>query len=144
MWPAASHKLSSAAVSARDVGVHYLGEMGPHGETRVLLDWLTGGAIQFNSLGTVYDTIHFPGNFVAQFARPQAALQFELKERFPASSSDIDAFFVALAEAENTASALFSQRAMPSLLAKVHRLWHEREIRKWSGPLERRGAEPIG
>ncbi len=61
-----------------DVGVHYLGEMGPDGETRMLLDWLTGGAIQFNSLGTVYDTIHFPGNFVAQFVRPQAALQLEL------------------------------------------------------------------
>ena len=26
-----------------DVGVHYLGEMGPHGETRVTLDWLTVG-----------------------------------------------------------------------------------------------------
>lgn len=116
-----------------DVGVHYLGEMGPDGQTRVMLDWLTGGAIQFNSLGTVYDTIHFPGNFVAQFARPQAALQLELKERFPASSGDIDAFFVAIAEAENTASALFTQRAMPSLLAKVHGLWHEREIRKWWG-----------
>lgn len=116
-----------------DVGVHYLGEMGPGGETRVLLDWLTDGAIEFNSLGTVYDNVHFPGNFVAQFARPQAALQLELKERFPASSSEIDAFFVALAEAENAGRALFTQRAMPGLLAKVHGLWHEREIRKWWG-----------
>ena len=68
-----------------------------------------------------------------QFARPQAALQLELKEKFPASSSDIDAFFAALAEAEHVGRALFTQRAMPSLLAKVHGLWHERDIRKWWG-----------
>ncbi len=116
-----------------DVGVHYLGEMGPDGAAHKLLDWLTGGAIQFNSLGTVYDTVHFPGNFVTQFARPQAALQLELKERFPASSSDIDAFFAALAEAENAGRALFAQRVMPGLLATVHGLWHERDIRKWWG-----------
>jgi all-trans-retinol 13,14-reductase len=116
-----------------DVGVHYLGGLEPGGETRVILDWLTGGAIQFNSLGTVYDNVHFPGNFVAQFARPQAALQLELRERFPSSSSEIGAFFGALADAENAGKALFSQRAMPGLLAKVHGLWHEREIRKWWG-----------
>ena len=116
-----------------DVGVHYLGETGPGGEARALLDWLTGGAVHFNSLGAVYDTIHFPGNFVVQFARPQAALELELKERFPASSSDIDAFLAAIAEAVHAGTALFTQRAMPGLLAKVHGLRHRSEIRHWWG-----------
>ena len=116
-----------------DVGVHYLGEMGPDGEAHAILDWLASGAIAFASLGAVYDTIHFPGNIEVQFARPQAALQLELKEKFPASSSDIEAFFAALAEANNAGKALFAQRAMPSLLAKVHGLWHERAIRRWWG-----------
>jgi all-trans-retinol 13,14-reductase len=105
-----------------DVGVHYLGDMGPDGEARVLLNWLTGGAIQFNSLGAVYDTIHFPGNFVAEFARPEAALKLELKERFSAASNDIDAFFVALADAVNAGRALFAL----------------------VGTVERRGDDPAG
>ncbi len=116
-----------------DVGVHYLGEMGPEGEAHGILDWLAGGAIKFTSLGAVYDTVHFPGNFEVQFARPQAALQLELKERFPASSKDIDAFFNAVADADRAGRALFAQRAMPGPLAKIYGLWHQREIRKWWG-----------
>ena len=114
-----------------DVGVHYLGEMGPEGEAHAVLDWLAGGAIKFASLGTVYDTIHFPGNFAVQFARPQAALQLELEERFPGSAKDIEAFFAALADADRAGRAIFTQRAMPTFLAKVYGMWHQGEIRKW-------------
>jgi len=116
-----------------DVGVHYLGEMGPEGEAHAILDWLTGGAIKFASLGAVYDTVHFPGNFEVQFARPQAALQLELEEKFPASSKEIEGFFAALADADRAGRALFVQRAMPVLLAKIHGLWHQSEIHKWWG-----------
>ena len=91
-----------------DVGVHYLGEMGPEGEAHGILDWLAGGAIKFASLGAVYDTIHFPGDFVVQFARPQAALQLELEEKFPGSSKNIEAFFVALADADRAGRAIFA------------------------------------
>ena len=108
-------------------------KMGPEGEAHAILDWLTGGAIKFASLGAVYDTIHFPGDFVVQFARPQAALQLELEEKFPGSSKDIVAFFAALAEAGRAGRAIFAQRAMPSLLANVYGMWHQREIRKWWG-----------
>ncbi len=116
-----------------DVGVHYLGEMGPGGEAHAILDWLAGGAIEFASLGTVYDTIHFPGNFELQFGRPQAALQRELEEKFPASSKEIEGFFAALADADRAGKALFVQRAMPGLPALIHGLWHQGEIRRWWG-----------
>ena len=110
-----------------------LGEMGPEGEGHAIVNWLAGGAIKFASLGAVYDTVHFPGNFVVQFARPQAALQLELEEKFPGSSKAIRAFFAALANADRAGRAIFTQRAMPSLLAKVHEMWHRGEIRKWWG-----------
>ncbi len=116
-----------------DVGVHYLGEMGPEGEAHGILDWLVGGAVAFASLGAVYDTVHFPGGFEVQFARPESALQLDLKEKFPASSNDIDAFFAATAEAELAGRAIFGRRAMPSLLAKVYGIWHDKGIRKWWG-----------
>ena len=67
------------------VGVHYLGDMGEGGTARQLLDWLSEGAIRFAPAGPVYDTVHLPDGFELQFARPQAALVAELKERFPVS-----------------------------------------------------------
>src|SRR6185295_20358596 len=44
-----------------DVGIHYVGDMGPGDAARELLDWLTDRRIEMASLGPVYDTVHFPG-----------------------------------------------------------------------------------
>ena len=115
------------------VGVHYLGDMGEGAAARKILDWLSGGTIRFAPSGPVYDTVHLPGGFEVQFARPQAALVAELKERFPASTAAIDAFFAALEEAERAGRAIYEQRAMPSLLGKTTRLLHRSEIEKWWG-----------
>ena len=115
------------------VGLHYLGDMGEGGSARKILDWLSGGAIHFAPSGPVYDTVHLPGRFEFQFARPQAALVAELKERFPASTAEIDAFFTALEDAERAGRAIYIQRAMPQLLGKATRLLHRSGIEKWWG-----------
>ncbi len=115
------------------VGLHYLGDMGEGGSARKVLDWLSGGAIRFAPSGPVYDTVHLPGGFEFQFARPQAALVAELKERFPASTAEIDAFFDALEDAEHAGRSIFEQRAMPALLGKASRFLHRSEIDKWWG-----------
>jgi all-trans-retinol 13,14-reductase len=115
------------------VGLHYLGNMGEGDSARKVLDWLSGGTIHFSPAGPVYDTVHLPGGFELQFTRPQAALVAELKERFPASTHAIDAFFAALEDAENAGQTIFAQRAMPVLLSKVLRLWHAARIEKWWG-----------
>jgi all-trans-retinol 13,14-reductase len=116
-----------------DVGIHYLGGMGTSGEARPVIDWLSGGAIQFTSVGPVYDTVHFPGGFSLQFSRPQSALVLELKERFPHAHRDIDAFFSALTEAERAGHSVFAGRALPPLLAKLTHLWRGDDIKKWWG-----------
>lgn len=116
-----------------DVGLHYLGEMGPGGEAHAILDWLSDGGITFASLGPVYDTFYFPEGFEICFARPQAALQLELKQKFPQSSEDIDTFFAAMVEAEQAGKALMATRAMPAALANIYSLWHRRGIQKWWG-----------
>lgn len=116
-----------------NTGLHYLGEMGPEGDASGILDWLCGGAIRFASLGPVYDIVHFPEHFEVQFARPADVLQRELKEKFPGSSADIDVFFAATIEAERAGRALFAQRAMPALLAKIHGHWYRRDIQTWWG-----------
>jgi all-trans-retinol 13,14-reductase len=116
-----------------DVGVHYLGQMGADGASRRVLDWLSGGAIQFQSVGPVYDTMHFPDGFEISFARPEAGLKLELAERFPASRSELDAFFAALTDAEGATRAVFAQRAMPRWIAKAHNFCHAKRIQKWCG-----------
>lgn len=116
-----------------DVGVHYLGEMGPGGEARAILDWLSGGAIEFASMGDVYDILHFPGGFELQVARTQDAYQAELKKHFPNSAAEIDAYFGALAEADGATRAIFAGRAMPRPLAGIYRFWRGREIGRWWG-----------
>lgn len=40
-----------------DVDVHYLREMGPQDAGRRVLDWLSGGALEFASIGPVYHTL---------------------------------------------------------------------------------------
>ncbi len=115
------------------VGLHYLGDMGEGDSARKIMDWLSGGALRFAPSGPVYDTVHLPGGFEFQFARPEAALVVELKERFPASQGEIDAFFDALSHAERAGRHLFEQRAMPSLLGKATRLLYHGEIDRWWG-----------
>ena len=47
-----------------------------------ILDWLSGGTIEFRSVGTVYDTLLFPDGFEISVGRPVAAYNMELKDRF--------------------------------------------------------------
>ncbi len=79
-----------------DVGIHYLGEMGPRGRAQKILDWLSDGAIKMAPIAGAYDIIHFPGNFEITFSSPAEVLKMNLKKKFPHSAGDIDAFFLLL------------------------------------------------
>ncbi len=116
-----------------DVGIHYLGNMGPEGQAQKVLDWLSDGAIKTASIGMVYDIIHFPGDFEISFASPAKALKMSLKETFPQSSGEIDAFFSLLRRAAREAPALFRLRSLPRPLAWIYSLWAGGNIRKWWG-----------
>jgi all-trans-retinol 13,14-reductase len=116
-----------------DVGLHYLGEMGPGGSARKFLDWLSGGSIRMAPVGDVYDIVHFPDDFEIAFASPAEALKHNLKEAFPGSSREVDAFFTLLGEARRTSPAPFRLRALPRPLAWVYSLWAGRTVRKFCG-----------
>jgi phytoene dehydrogenase-like protein len=114
-----------------DVGVHYLGQMGRGGAARRVLDWLSDRAIEFASIGPVYDTVRFPGGFEFQYSRPEAALRQDLAEKFPGHERDIDGFLEAIAAAEGSARAVFAPRAMPGAAGLLYGLLRGRSIRKW-------------
>jgi all-trans-retinol 13,14-reductase len=116
-----------------DVGLHYCGTFGPDQLAGRMLKWLSDGAIEFHSVGTVYDILHFPDGFEIPVARPAAAYKMELKEQFPDSAAEIDAYFEALRAAEETMHSLAAERAMPESIRNAHRWWNRKRFQRWCG-----------
>lgn len=116
-----------------DVGLHYCGLFGRDQPAGKMLDWLSGGAIEFRSIGTVYDTLHFPDAFEISVSRPAAAYKMELNDRFPDSASEIDAYFEALIAAESAFRMTAAERSMPEPFRSAHRWWNENTIQRWCG-----------
>ncbi|MBW2224447.1 MAG: NAD(P)/FAD-dependent oxidoreductase, partial [Deltaproteobacteria bacterium] len=116
-----------------DVGLHYCGTFGHDQPAGRILDWLSGGTIEFRSVGTVYDTLHFPDGFEISVARPEAAYKMELKDRFPDNAAEIDAYFEALQSAETAAHGVAGDRSVPEPFRSAHRWWNRRKIQRWCG-----------
>jgi len=114
-----------------DVGLHYCGTFGHDQLAGRILDWLSGGTIEFRSVGTVYDTLHFPDGFEISVGRPAEAYKMELKDRFPDNVAEIDAYFEALLSAEKAGHMVAAERAMPEPFRSAHHWWNKRKIQRW-------------
>jgi all-trans-retinol 13,14-reductase len=114
-----------------DVGLHYCGMFGHNQFAGRILDWLSGGTIEFRSVGTVYDTLHFPDGFEISVGRPVEAYKMELKDRFPDNVAEIDAYFEALLSAEEAGHMVGVERAMPEPFRSAHYWWNKRKIQRW-------------
>ncbi len=114
-----------------DVGLHYCGTFGHEQLAGRILDWLSGRTIEFQSVGTVYDTLHFPDDFELSVGRPAEAYKMELKDHFPDNAAEIDAYFEALLSAEEAGHAVGADRAMPEPFRSVHHWWHKKKIQRW-------------
>jgi all-trans-retinol 13,14-reductase len=112
-----------------DVGLHYLGDMGPQGVQ--LLDWISEGGIEVAPTGATFDTVHFPGGFEFSFASPEEATRRSLQQQFPEAGREIDDFFEALDGAQRAAMAVFRMRALPGPLAAAYRWWTRRLVERW-------------
>lgn len=116
-----------------DVGIHYLGEMGPGDQGRRILDWLSNSVIKMVPIGPVYDIAHFPDGFEIAYESPDDSLRRNLKESFNESSGEIDAFFSTLKDAARESTALFMLHSLPRPLGWFYSLWAKGKIRKWWG-----------
>lgn len=116
-----------------DVGVHYCGTFRHDQPGGKMLDWLSGGTIEFRSVGTVYDTIHFPDGFKIPVGRPAEAFMMELKDRFPNHTAEIDAYVEALQSGEEAVRMVTAERSMPEPFRSAHRWWNKKKIRRWCG-----------
>jgi all-trans-retinol 13,14-reductase len=124
-----------------DVGLHYCGMFGHDEPGAKLLDWLSGETIEFQSIGTVYDTIHFPDGFDIAVGRPAEAYKAELQERFPDNAAEIDAYFEALVSGEEAVRLVTAERSMPEPFRSAHLWWNKKKIERWCG---RTTSEVIG
>jgi all-trans-retinol 13,14-reductase len=124
-----------------DVGLHYCGMFGDDEPADKVLDWLSGETVQFASIGTVYDTLHFPDGFEIAVGRPAEAYKSELKERFPDNAAEIDAYFEALRSGEEAIRLVSAERSMPEPVRSAHRWWNKKKIDRWCG---RTTSEVIG
>ena len=116
-----------------DVGLHYCGTFGRDQHAGKILDWLSGGAIEFKSVGPVYDTLHFPDDVLISVCRPAQAYKMELKDHFPENSAEIDAYFEALLSAEEAGKMAGFERAIPEPLRSAHQWWNKKKIQRWCG-----------
>jgi len=114
-----------------DVGLHYCGLFGHDQFGGRILNWLSGGTIEFRSVGTVYDTLHFPDGFEIPVGRPADAYKMELKELFPDNRAEIDAYFEAVLSAQKVGGMVGALRTMPEPLRSVYHWWNKGKIQRW-------------
>lgn len=116
-------------------GVHYVSGVGPDpgadGQFGRLLQWLTGGALQFADCGNPYDIVRLPG-FEFAIEHPQAAYLQALHARFPAQQRAIERWFEEMDAASQSARSLLVMHGLPAWLAWGLRLWRGAEVRHFS------------
>ena len=102
-----------------DVGVHYIGDVQPGGMLRALFDEITGGKLEWQSMGEVYDRVFLGDDFRFDFPRGEAALRARLHETFPAERAAIDRYFALVHEAVAAMHDFLATRAYPRLVGAV-------------------------
>lgn len=96
-----------------DVGVHCIGEMRERDVPGRILKWLSDGGIEMESLGPVYETFHFPGDFTITFPDDWCAFKTQLIERFPNESDGIQKYFDLVWKVSNSAKPYFARKILP-------------------------------
>lgn len=104
-----------------DVGIHYIGEMRDGTLSRILVDQLTEGGLQWEPLEEVYDTVaigeHYERRY--QIYSGKTKLMTELVNKFPGEEKAIKKYFDLLKEARRTQIVLGIVKCLPGWLLKL-------------------------
>lgn len=95
-----------------DVGVHYVGDMDPRSQPRRVMDFLTGGRVQWASMGPVYDRF-FIGANVYDVPAGREAWRAEMVRRFPSEAAAIDAYLALVRQVTKALPVLTFGRLLP-------------------------------
>ena len=101
-----------------DVGVHYLGDLGPGQMLRGVFDAVTDGSLKWNSLGEVYDRIVI-GDQVYELRAGANHLRRDLKAQFPNETTAINRYFALVSEVVSASGGYFMAKALPKAIAAI-------------------------
>lgn len=102
-----------------DVGVHAVGEVTEHSFTGKLLSRLTGGELQWTSLGPVYDEFHWPEGFRVDFPDSPQQFRANLTEAFPAERRAIDKYLDDVRDVSKAMRAYYLARTLPASIGGI-------------------------
>jgi phytoene dehydrogenase-like protein len=115
-----THTFSRPGGWTWDVGVHYIGEMGPGMTGRRLFDFVTDGRVDWSPLPDIYDVFVYPG-FTLKVPKGRANFERSLVEAFPEEKQAIGKYFHDIKRAANWFSRHIMGMVMPQPLSWVVR-----------------------
>jgi len=124
-----------------DVGVHAVGEVTEHSMPGRLLQFLTGGRLEWTSLGEIYDHFDFPDGVQIGFPDHPDKFRANLVEVFPDEVEAIDGYIAAVREVAGAMKGYYFSRALPGWMIPAAR-WLM--AGKAEAMLAKRAADEIG
>ena len=101
-----------------DVGVHAVGEVTRHSMSGRLLSRITGGRLQWHSLGPVYEQFYFPDDFRLDFPDNPKQFKENLLAAFPGERPAIERYLQYTNEVSSGMKGYYFARALPPWLAR--------------------------
>ena len=104
-----------------DVGVHYIGQVGPGSRARTYFDYLSGGELEWNRMPDAYDRFVYPDLDLSVSSDPDR-YERELVAAFPQEARAIHRYFKAVRRTTAWAAMGFVQEMVPRPMASLLRL----------------------
>ncbi len=102
-----------------DVGIHYIGEMGhPRATGRRMFDFLTGGELEWEDMGDVYDRIIL-GDHQYDFVKGYERFRATLHGYFPGEEAAIDEYLRRVLDTVKKAQMFFAEKAVPPFVSTL-------------------------
>lgn len=101
-----------------DVGVHYIGDMGARTTVRRLMDFLTGGRLEWAPMDAHYDRF-FIGDRVYDAVAGREAFRDNLVGHFPREAGAIDSYLALLDEVSRAMRTFALDRTLPPWAAAI-------------------------
>ena len=104
-----------------DVGVHYIGQVGPGSRARAYFDYLSGGELEWNRMPDAYDRFVYPDLDLSVSSDPDR-YERELVAAFPQEARAIHRYFKAVRRTTAWTTMGFVQGMVPRPMASLLRL----------------------
>ncbi|MBS2015479.1 MAG: NAD(P)/FAD-dependent oxidoreductase [Deltaproteobacteria bacterium] len=101
-----------------DVGVHYIGQVGPRGVLRPAYDWLTDGALDWAPLPDVYDRVYL-GDRTYDYVSGTKRFIARMKEYFPREHRAIDRYVDLVKRVVRSGIGYGVDRTLPRLASRL-------------------------